>query len=106
MFTDRRTNMANTSRGLGELDRYSSLTYRAIAVIFNVHYHMPRHDLRILKRLCGRIHRPNADVLVLKKLTPLIARFAAQHFLDFFLGLLRCTISQASKVSTVQGKLG
>src|SRR2546425_6933000 len=98
--------MANTPRCLGELDRYANLTYAAIAAIFNVYYHVPRHDLRILKRLCDRIHRSDADVLVLKKLTPLVARFAAQHFLDFLLGLLRCTISQASKVFTAQGKLG
>jgi hypothetical protein len=69
--------MANTPRGLGELDRYSNLMYAAIAAIFNVHYHVPRHDLWILKRLCDCIHRSNADVLVLKKLTPLVARFVA-----------------------------
>src|SRR5262245_57880215 len=106
MFTDCRTNMANAPRCLGELDCYSNLTYAAIATIFNVYYHVPRHDLRILQRLCNRIHRSNADILVLKKLTPLVTRFAAQHFLDFLLSLLRCTIGQASKVLTAQGKLG
>src|SRR5262245_31125134 len=98
--------MANASRGLGELDRDSSLTYHAIAAIFNVYYHVPRHDVWILKRLCNCIHRRNADILILKKRTPLVTRFATQHFLDFLLGLLRCTISQASKVFATQGKLG
>src|SRR5512145_2078004 len=105
MFTDCRTNMANTPRGVGELERYSNLTYRAIAAIFNIHYHVSRHDLRILKRLGNRIHRSHTDILVLKKRTPLVARFAPQDFLDCLLGLLRCTISQASEVLTTQGKL-
>src|SRR5215471_1188213 len=98
--------MANTPRGLGELQSYSNLTYSTIAAIFNIYYHIPRYDLRILNCLCDCIHRSNANVLVLKKRTPFVARFVAQHFLDLLLGLLRCTISQTSKVFTTEGKLG
>src|SRR5437867_12420603 len=97
--------MANTARCLRELDGNPSLTYRSIAAVFNVHHHVPSDDLRILKRLRDRVHRSNADILVLKKLEPLVTCFLTEHFLDFLLRLLSGTIGQASKVMTTEGMM-
>src|SRR4030095_7251177 len=103
MFSDRRGNMANIARCLGKLDGNTPLTYHAVTTVFNVHHHVPSDDVWILKRLCNRIHRPNADILVLKKLKPLVTRFLTEHLLDFLLCLLSGTIGQAGKVITTEG---